>query len=204
MSETPWVFCGAARLPVPRADAFAPPAATAAVPDLEAEVAGALAAPAGAPRLRELARGARRVAVTIPDASRPCPSPSILEQLLCELAAAGVPQSGVTVVVGCGLHATTSEEERAALAGAGVATRVRVEDAQGLETPCADLGSTTLGAPVRVARRVADADLAVTVGVVEPHLYAGFSGGSRAWLSGAPGTRRSPGRTGRRSSASPA
>jgi nickel-dependent lactate racemase len=50
-------------------------------------------------------------------------------------------------------------------------------DAQGIESPTADLGETSLGCPVRVASTVAEADLAITVGVVEPHLYAGFSGG---------------------------
>ncbi len=187
MSAAPWVFCGARRLDVPHADAFVPPAEAAAVPDLDAAVAGALAVPLGAPRLRELARGARTVAVTIPDASRPCPSAAVLRPLLCELDAAGVPAAGVTVVVGCGLHATTTAEERAALAGADVAGLVRVEDAQGLETACADLGTTSLGAPAQVARRVAGAGLAVTVGVVEPHLYAGFSGGVKGVAIGCAG-----------------
>ena len=51
----------------------------------------------------------------------------------------------------------------------------------------ADLGVTSRGAPVHVARRVADADLAVTVGVVEPHLYAGFSGGVKGVAIGCTG-----------------
>ncbi|MCX6372101.1 MAG: lactate racemase domain-containing protein, partial [Actinobacteria bacterium] len=140
-----------------------------------------------APRLRELARGAATVAVAIPDASRPCPSPAILEHLLEELRGSGVPDDGITVVVGCGLHRTTSAAEREGLAGTAPARRVRTEDAQGLETPCADLGLTSSGAPVHIARRVAEADLAVTVGVVEPHLYAGFSGGVKGVAIGCAG-----------------
>ena len=182
-----WVFCGARRVRVPRADDFEPPALLAPAHDLHGAVASALAAPVGAPRLRELARGARTVAVTIPDASRPCPSPAILEQLLDEMKEAGVPDTGVTVVIGCGLHSVTTADERERVAGRHVAARVAVEDAQGLETPCADLGITSLGAPVRVARRVTDADLAVTVGVVEPHLYAGFSGGAKGVAIGCAG-----------------
>ena len=183
----PWVFCGARRLPVPRADVFIPAAQLAATPDPAAAVAAAPVEPLGAPRLRELARGAASVAITIPDASRPCPSPPILEHLLTELEAAGVPHDAVTVVVGCGLHAVTSDAERAELAGHEAAARVRVEDAQGLQTPCADLGTTSLGAPVRIARRIAEADIAVTVGVVEPHLYAGFSGGVKGVAIGCAG-----------------
>jgi len=187
VTGVPWVFCGADRLPVPRADAFEPPAPLARVDDLDRAVEHALAAPVAAPRLRRLARGARTVAVTICDASRPCPSPAILEHLLGELHHAGVPDDGVTVVVGCGLHRTTSVSERKGLAGAPAARRVRIEDAQGLETPCADLGLTSRGAPVHVARRMAEADLSVTVGVVEPHLYAGFSGGVKGVAIGCAG-----------------
>jgi len=187
VSDGPWVSCGRARLPVPRADAFEPPARLPAATDLDLAVERALAAPVAAPRLRKLARGAATVAVTIPDASRPCPSPAILERLLDELREAGVPDDGMTVVVGCGLHRTTSAAEREALAGAHATRRVMIEDAQGLETPCVDLGLTSRGAPVRIARRVAEADLAVTVGVVEPHLYAGFSGGVKGVAIGCAG-----------------
>ena len=187
MSGGPWVFCGPARLQVPRADAFEPPARLPGAADLDHAVERALAAPVAAPRLRQLARGAATVAVTIPDASRPCPSPAVLEHLLDELREAGVPDEGITVVVGCGLHRTTSAPERERLAGASAAGCVATEDAQGLETPCVDLGVTSSGARVHIARRVAEADLAVTVGVVEPHLYAGFSGGVKGIAIGCAG-----------------
>jgi len=187
VSGDAWVFCGPVRLPVPRADAFEPPARRARAADLDHAVAHALADPVAAPRLRQLARGAATVTVTIPDASRPCPSPAILRHILEELHDAGVTDDGVTVVVGCGLHRTTSASERECLAGAHAAVRVGIEDAQGLETPCVDLGLTSGGAPVHIARRVAEADLAVTVGVVEPHLYAGFSGGVKGVAIGCAG-----------------
>jgi nickel-dependent lactate racemase len=187
VSDGPWVFCGPVRLPVTRTDVFEPPARLSSVADLEVAVERALADPVAAPRLRRLARGAATVAVTIPDASRPCPSPAVLAHLLEELREAGVPDDGITVVIGCGLHRTTAAAEREALAGASVAKRVGSEDAQGLETPSVDLGLTSGGAPVHIARRVAEADLAVTVGVVEPHLYAGFSGGVKGVAIGCAG-----------------
>jgi len=187
VSAGPWVFCGPDRVPIPRADAFEPPALLAGVADIGLAVERALADPVAAPRLRQSARGAVTVAVAIPDASRACPSAAILGPLLEELHEAGVPADGITVVVGCGLHRTTSAAEREALIGAPLADRFRTEDAQGLETPVADLGFTSGGAPVHIARRVAKADLAVTVGVVEPHLYAGFSGGVKGVAIGCAG-----------------
>jgi nickel-dependent lactate racemase len=187
MSAAPWVFCGRSRLEVPRADAFEPPARLTPVGDLGLAVERAFAEPVAAPRLRELARGAATVAVAIPDASRPCPNPAILSRILDELSRAGVPDEGVSVHVGCGLHATTTPEERAVLAGADAAACVAVLDAQGIETECADLGTTPAGVPARIARRLAEADLAISVGVVEPHLYAGFSGGVKGVAIGCAG-----------------
>ncbi|MGE5228722.1 MAG: lactate racemase domain-containing protein [Deltaproteobacteria bacterium] len=172
---------------MPRADRFEPPAALPPLADLDRAVRAALAAPLGAPRLRELARGARSVVVTVPDASRPCPSEPVLLALLDELAAGGVPDDAVAVAIGCGLHATTGETERARLAGPQVVRRVEVVDAQGVETETVVLGETSLGAPVTIARRVAEADLVITVGVVEPHLYAGFSGGVKGVAIGCAG-----------------
>ena len=187
MTGAPWVWCGARRVEVPRADAFEPPAAMEPLGDLDAALDEALAAPVRAPRLRELARGARTVVVTIPDASRPCPSEPVLAALLDELAAAGVPEEAVAVAIGCGLHATTGPAERERLAGPSIARRVEVVDAQGIESETVDLGVTSRGAPAHVARRVAEADLALTVGVVEPHLYAGFSGGVKGVAIGCAG-----------------
>jgi len=187
VSAAPWVWCGSERLVVPRADAFEPPAGLERLGDLSAAVEEAIAVPSGTPRLRELARGARSVVVTIPDASRPCPSEPVLAALLDELAAGGLTDDAVTVAVGCGLHATTGPAERERLAGPSIARRVRVDDAQGIESETTDLGETSLGAPVRVAREVAGADLVCTVGVVEPHLYAGFSGGVKGVAIGCAG-----------------
>jgi nickel-dependent lactate racemase len=186
-SATPWVWCGSGRLPVERADGFEPPAALAPLPDPEEAIGAAIAEPLAAPRLRELARGAQSVVITIPDASRPCPSERVVLALLDELAAAGVPDAATTVAIGCGLHAATGQAERERLAGCEVMRRAEIVDAQGIETEASDLGETSLGAPVRIARRVAEADLTVTVGVVEPHLYAGFSGGVKGVAIGCAG-----------------
>ncbi len=125
--------------------------------------------------------------ITVPDASRPCPSETVVRHLLAELTAAGVPDECVAVAVGCGLHATTSDQEKRRLAGEQACRRVHVYDAQGIESPLTELGVTDFGAPVHIERQVAGADLVVTVGVLEPHLYAGFSGGVKGVAIGCAG-----------------
>jgi nickel-dependent lactate racemase len=183
----PWVFCGARRLELERADHFEPPARLAPPHEVDRMLDDALDAPVLAPRLAELARGAAAVALAVPDGSRPCPSGVIVRHLLAELRRASVPQDAVTVVVGCGLHAPSSEAEKRGLMAAAGDEALRVVDAQGLESSLAHLGIAGCGAPVYVDQRVAEADLVVTVGVVEPHLYAGFSGGVKGVAIGCAG-----------------
>jgi len=125
--------------------------------------------------------------IAVPDASRACPTTLLLPRLLGELNAAGVPDDDIAVAIGCGLHATTSGAERRTLLGAQMAVRVGAFDAQGIEGPVTHLGTTPAGAPASIHRRVADAALVVAVGVVEPHLYAGFSGGVKAVAIGCAG-----------------
>jgi nickel-dependent lactate racemase len=182
-----WVFSGEDRLKLPAVDHFEPPARTVAPQAIDWGVACAAAEPLRTLPLAQLARGAATAAITIPDASRPCPSRDILPPLLNELHAGGLPDAGIVIVVGCGLHRATTRAEKVALAGEHVAMRVEVVDAQAQEQESADLGSTALGTPILLNRRVAEADVVVTVGVVEPHLYAGFSGGVKGVAIGCAG-----------------
>lgn len=188
----PWVHCGRQRLQLAHADHFEPPGRLARAADPPRLVDGALAEPVSSPDersgpLAELAEGARRVVIAVPDGSRPCPTRTLLPPLLDHLGQAGVRDTDVTVLVGCGMHATTTKGGRVVLAGHDVVGRVSVLDAQGRESPMAKLGVTGAGTPVHLARQVADADLVVAVGVVEPHLYAGFSGGVKAVAIGCAG-----------------
>ncbi len=175
-----WVYSGARTLPVPAPCDFVPPARLTPLADVPSALAASLAAPIGAPPLRELAGGARDAVIVIPDLSRACPNALIVPALLDELCAAGVADDRITVLVGCGLHRGTTAEEKRRLVGEAVAGRVRVLDSQGIDGEFADLGTTTYGLPVHLHTAVAGAEIVVGVGIIEPHLYAGFSGGLKS------------------------
>jgi nickel-dependent lactate racemase len=182
-----WVFSGEQRLELPAVEHFEPPARMAAPESIDWGVACAAAEPLHTPRLAELARDATTAAIAIPDASRPCPTGDILPPLLDELNAGGLPDARTVIVVGCGLHRGTTPAEKSVLAGEQAAARVAIIDAQALEQESSHLGDTALGAPILLNRHVAEADLVVTVGVVEPHLYSGFSGGVKGVAIGCAG-----------------
>ncbi len=186
-SQMPWAWNGTRRIVWPVPADFLPPPALPALADFPHALRGALAEPVDSSPLRVLARAARRVAVVVPDGSRKVPAHLILPTLSAELASAGVPTDGIQVIIGCGLHRTTTAQERREMLGADVVDRLPVSDAHAQESPHVEMGTTSLGCPVVLTRSVVDADLVVSVGVVEPHLYAGFSGGVKGVAIGCAG-----------------
>ncbi|MGO8683525.1 MAG: lactate racemase domain-containing protein [Thermoleophilia bacterium] len=182
-----WVFCGRRRLALTDVDWFEPPARLPAPAAAAHQIAAALDEPLAAALLAQLAGEARRVAITVPDLSRPCPVADVLPPLVVRLAAADVRAEDITVVVGCGLHRSTTAAEKIALVGSSIADLLRIVDAQGLEQVNVDRGMTGDGTPILINEHIAAADLVITIGVVEPHLYAGFSGGVKGVSIGCAG-----------------
>ncbi len=159
-----------------------PPAEPPAPADEMALVAAALAQPISSPPLRQLARAGQRVVIVISDLTRPCPSARLLPAVLAELAAAGIAERDVTIVVALGLHRPLSEVELEALAGPEVYRRVRVINHNPRDT--FRLGVTARGTPVEIFRPVVEADLRVCLGNLEFHYFVGYSGGAKAIIPG--------------------
>ena len=146
--------------------------------------------PAGTPRLHDLARGAGRVAIIVSDPTRGVPTAKVMPILLEELATAGVPRSAVTVVVARGVHRPATEDEIKEIVGAGNLAGLRVinhDPYNGKQLVA--LGKTSFGTLVEVNRTVYEADLRIAVGKVEPHEFAGFSGGRKSVLPGIAGEK---------------
>lgn len=149
-----------------------------------------LAFPVAGPRLERLAQPGMRVIIAVTDATRACPDYLLVPALLDELHNAGVHEDAVTVIFANGLHRPTTPEEKRAKLGALTLGRIETLDhnaqyAEGL----VDLGQTSGGVPIVVNREVFDADLVIATGLVEPHQYAGFSGGYKTVGVGCAGER---------------
>jgi nickel-dependent lactate racemase len=154
-----------------------------ALADEDAAIRAALHAPvAGAP-LRALAEGAHRVVVVFPDLTRPMPNRTVLPPLLDELARAGVPDDRVTLLCATGTHRQATATEMAELIGAELVARFRVVDHDAQSDEHVSVGEVD-GVPVLLQREYVEADLRVVTGFVEPHFFAGFSGGPKAVCPG--------------------
>jgi nickel-dependent lactate racemase len=150
--------------------------------DLGAALRRALARPAGAPPLRDLARGRSSAVVITSDATRPVPAHALIGPVMAELEAAGIGADAVDVVIGGGAHRPAHPDEIVRLLGEEWAGRLRVHCHDAKATDLVDLGHTPAGTPLLVDRRVAAADLRISFGQVEPHEFAGFTGGRKSIL----------------------
>ena len=164
------------------------PAALPPTRDAGQEVRRSLAEPIGCARLRDLARPGMQVALVIDDGSRPTPVDCVLPAVLQELEAAGVGREAITLVTALGLHRPMHEEEVAQRVGGEALAGLRWEN-----HACDDmqrlvyLGATTRGTPVFLNRTLAQADLVVSTGCIEPHIIASFGGGYKNVLPGVAG-----------------
>ncbi|QVL35813.1 lactate racemase domain-containing protein [Aminirod propionatiphilus] len=142
----------------------------------------ALDEPLGSPPLEDLAEGARRVAVVLPDATRAWQEiPLMVEAVAKRLRRARCGK--IEWILGLGQHRPSTEEEMAHIVGpfAGPDDAVFCHDASATD----DLGRrTSRGTVLSVQPEVADADLVVFVGGICYHDLAGFSGGRKALLPG--------------------
>ncbi len=163
-------------LEVPDGTEVIAPGSRPGLADERAAVAGALRVPLAGPGLRELARGRRTVGISICDNTRPYPLKTVLPPVLEELGACEV-----TLFVATGSHRAATPAELLEMLGEEILSAVaisqhdaRLADAHRQVTVIPDSG-----VPAYLDAGFLDQDLRLTLGLIEPHFFAGFSGGPK-------------------------
>jgi len=137
---------------------------------------------AGGVRLRDLARGKKTCTFIISDHTRPVPSKDIVPEMLAELRA-GNPSIDITLLVATGCHRETRPEELRAKLGDEVFEREKIV-VHDCDHGNVEIGVLPSGAPLVIDELAVKADLLVAEGFIEPHFFAGFSGGRKSILPG--------------------
>ena len=158
------------------------------LPDQAGAVRQALEQPTGSAPLRERVRCDQTVAISVCDVTRPMPSATVLPVVLEALS--HVPADRIAIMIASGTHRATTRDELVEMLGADIVDRNRIvihdafDDAQ-----LVSLGEVDGGVPVWLNRTWTEADVRITTGFVEPHFFAGFSGGPKMVAPGLAGFR---------------
>lgn len=144
-----------------------------------------LASPLSCPPLRQLVKPSDTVAVVFSDITRPMPNDRVLPVLLEELEKAGVPDEQIVLINALGAHRPQTEAELKVMLGEALVNRFRIIQHNAWdETALAPVCQNRLGRTVRINRAYLDASVRILTGFIEPHFFAGFSGGPKAILPG--------------------
>ncbi len=147
-------------------------------------VRAAMANPIGSAPLSELARGKASCTIIISDHTRPVPSRDILPPML-EALRQGNPEIQVTLLVATGFHRPTTTAELEAKLGPEIADKERILVHDAFDPASnVQIGILPSGAPLVIDRAAVETDLLIAEGFIEPHFFAGFSGGRKSVLPG--------------------
>jgi nickel-dependent lactate racemase len=146
----------------------------------------AIRAPIGVAPLRQQVRPGHRIAISVCDVTRAQPRREQLRALFEEIP--DVQPGDVTIFIATGTHRSNTEAELERMLGRDILNTYRVvnHDARNAAT-LAHAGSTSTGVPVYLNREFLEADVRITTGFVEPHFFAGFSGGPKMVAPGLAG-----------------
>ncbi len=134
--------------------------------------------------LSELARGKKNVVIISSDHTRPVPSKKIMPKIIEEIKK-GNPEASITILVATGTHRLTTHAELIGKYGLEIVSKINivVHDSDD-EKNLVDIGTLPSGAHCRINKIAVDADLLVAEGFIEPHFFAGYSGGRKAVFPG--------------------
>lgn len=157
------------------------------VPDVKNAVEDALHHPIHSARLRDLVKPGQTVALIVTDITRQLPEETIVPFLLEELKQGGIRKEDITAVVATGTHRPNTPEELREKFGKIVDEISFINHNSYNKEELVSLGTTKSGIPLVFNRTVARADIRISTGVIETHLFAGYSGGVKSIAVGVAG-----------------
>ncbi|NLE76334.1 MAG: nickel-dependent lactate racemase [Chloroflexi bacterium] len=156
------------------------------LPDEPAALRHALQHPVGVPPMPAIVRPHDTVVIVFSDRTRPMPNERVLPALLRELA--HVPDGQIVLLNALGLHRSSPPEELREMLGEEIVSRYRILQHDPHDSAAVQpLGQTRFGHPIAVNRAYVTATRRILTGFIEPHFFAGFSGGPKSVLPGIAG-----------------
>lgn len=147
-------------------------------------VRNALAHPIASPRLKDLAKDKKNIVIISSDHTRPVPSKIIMPLILEEIRSTN-PGADITILIATGFHRQTTKDELVNKFGEKIVKeeKIVIHDSRNLDN-MVNIGKLPSGGDILLNKVAANADLLVSEGFIEPHFFAGFSGGRKSVLPG--------------------
>jgi len=152
-------------------------------------ISRAMACPIASPKLSELSKGKKKVVIIASDHTRPVPSKLIIPPMLSEIRE-GNPRADITILIATGCHRGTTVDELVAKFGEEIVKneKIYIHDCDERDM-LVNIGTLPSGGECEINRLAYEADLLVSEGFIEPHFFAGFSGGRKSVLPGVAGRK---------------
>ncbi len=156
---------------------------TPGLPDEAAALRAALRNPIASPPLAAKVKPGDKVVICHSDITRATPNERIMPVLVAELEAAGIRREDITLLNALGTHRPQTPAELRAMLGDQIVDNYRCLQHNAFDDAnLISLGTTSFGNPVRVNRLLVESDVKILTGFIEPHFFAGFSGGPKGVL----------------------
>ena len=153
------------------------------LPDQAAAIEDALLRPIDSKPLREMVKQSDTVGIVINDITRPIPYKIILPTLLRELG--GIPDERILLFNATGTHRSNTDAELTKMLGEEIFRRYRIiQNDAGDRSSHKFVGTTKGGNDIWLQKAYLDCDIRIATGFIEPHFFAGFSGGGKAVMPG--------------------
>lgn len=157
-----------------------------ALEDQNQGVRDALRDPIDTPPLKSMAKASDKVAIVISDITRPTPNHILVPLLIEELS--HIPHEQFVIINGTGTHRDQTEEELVGMLGQWVVDNIRIINNHCHEKEeLVNLGRSTFGCDIYLNKEYVEADFRINTGFIEPHFFAGFSGGPKGIMPGIAG-----------------
>jgi nickel-dependent lactate racemase len=166
------------------------PGESKALPDASGAVKKILEKPIGTPPLLDMLKKAnpKRLVVVVNDITRPTPYSVLMPPLMATIEKAGIPDAAVTLIVATGIHDPHTEAQNREVYGEELCRRYRIVSHDATDDKnLVFKGKFSSGYDFWLNKIVDESDFLITIGVVMPHYFAGFSGGRKSILPGVAG-----------------
>ena len=159
-----------------------------ALADDKAAVVAAMRNPLGTPPLKSIVGKGDTVAIVISDITRPTPNHKLVPWIMEELD--HVPRENFVIINGLGTHRANTQEELAGMLGWDIVNTVRIENHDAFDdAKLVRVGRNSYGSEVYFNKTYVEAKFKIVTGFIEPHFFAGFSGGPKGINPGVAGIK---------------